>query len=69
MEIKVKSTRIISFSETKEHELEINGELHTLRTFDSDYESPMYWFDGEEFYDSEDIVMDGITIEDLLSWI
>ncbi len=69
MEITVKSTRIISFSETKEHELEINGEMHTLRTFDSDYESPMYWFDGEEYYDSEDIVMDDITIEEILNSI
>jgi hypothetical protein len=71
MEITVKSTRIISFSETKERELEINGEMHTLRTFDSNYEDPIYWFDGIEynFSELEEEVMEGITLEEILNSI
>jgi|694.fasta_scaffold07283_20 hypothetical protein len=69
MEIKVLDSNRVYYQETNEYLLEINGESHSFRVFDSSDEEPQYWFDGEEFYNTYDYVMDGLTIEDLLSWI
>jgi hypothetical protein len=69
MEIKVLDSNRVYYQETNEYLLEINGESHSFRVFDSSDEEPQYWFDGEEYYDTTDDVMDGLTIEDLLSWI
>ena len=69
MEIKVLDSDRVYYQETNEYLLEINGESHSFRVFDSSDEEPQYWFDGEEFYNTYDYVMDGLTIEDLLSWI
>jgi hypothetical protein len=69
MEIKVLDSNRVYYQETNEYLLEINGESHSFRVFDSSDGEPQYWFDGEEFYNTYDYVMDGLTIEDLLSWI
>jgi hypothetical protein len=69
MEIKVLDSNRVYYQETNEYLLEINGESHSFRVFDSSDEEPQYWFDGEEYYNTYDYVMDGLTIEDLLSWI
>ena len=69
MEIKVLDSNRVYYQETNEYLLEINGESHSFRVFDSSDEEPQYWFDGEEYYDTTHDVMDGLTIEDLLSWI
>ena len=69
MEIKVLDSNRVYYQETNEYLLEINGESHSFRVFDSSDEEPQYWFDGEEFYNTYDYVMDGLTIEDLLNSI
>ena len=69
MDIKVLSNNKIYYQETNEYLLEIEGEQHSFRVFDSSDEEPQYWFDGEEYYNTYDYVMDGLTIEDLLSWL
>lgn len=69
MDIKVLDSNRVYYQETNEYLLEINGEPHSFRVFDSSDEEPQYWFDGEEYYNTYDYVMDGLTIEDLLSWL
>jgi hypothetical protein len=69
MEINVLESTRVYYQETNEYLFEIDGEQHSFRVFDSSDEEPQYWFDGEEFYNTYDYVMDGLTIEDLLSWI
>ena len=69
MDVNVIQSSRIYYQETNEYLLELDGEQHSFRVFDSSDEEPQYWFDGEEYYDTTDYVMDGLTIEDLLSWI
>jgi len=69
MDIKVLSYNKVYYQETNEYLLEIEGEPHSFRVFDSSDEEPQYWFDGEEYYNTYDYVTDGLTIEDLLSWL
>jgi hypothetical protein len=69
MEINVLESTRVYYQETNEYLFEIDGEQHSFRVFDSSDEEPQYWFDGEEYYNTYDYVMDGLTIEDLLSWI
>jgi hypothetical protein len=69
MDVNVIQSSRIYYQETNEYLLELDGEQHSFRVFDSSDEEPQYWFDGEEFYNTYDYVMDGLTIEDLLSWI
>jgi len=69
MEVNVLESSKIFYSETNEYLLEIDGEQHSFRVFDSSDEEPQYWFDGEEYYDTSDEVIDGLTIQDLLDSI
>ena len=69
MEVNVLESSKIFYSETNEYLLGIDGEQHSFRVFDSSDEEPQYWFDGEEYYDTSDQVMDGLTIQDLLDSI
>ena len=62
MEIKVLDSNRVYYQETNEYLLEINGESHSFRVFDSSDEEPQYWFDGEEFYNT-------ITAEKMQSMI
>lgn len=69
MEVNVLESSKIFYSETNEYLLRIGGEQHSFRVFDSSDEEPQYWFDGEEYYDTSDEVIDGLTIQDLLDSI
>ena len=69
MDVNVIQSSRIYYQETNEYLLELDGEQHSFRVFDSSDEEPQYWFDGEEFYNTYDYVMDGLTIEDLLNSI
>jgi hypothetical protein len=69
MDIKVLDSNRVYYQETNEYLLEIEGEQHSFRVFDSSDEEPQYWFDGEEYYDTSDEVMDNLTIQDLLDSI
>lgn len=68
MEIKLLSSDKVYWQETWEHEFEINGEKHQFRVWDTPDER-QFWFDDEEFWNEEDEVIEGLTIEDLLSWV
>jgi len=65
MEIKVKENRTLHYEKTTEYNLEIDGQEHTFRFYDST-EEEQYWFDGEEYY-REDEVMEGLTIDDIFN--
>ena len=68
MDIQLLESRRVFYEETTEHKFQINGEEHTFRFFDSEDEQ-LYWFDDVEYYNTEDEVMDNLTIQDLLDWI
>jgi hypothetical protein len=68
MDIQLLESRRVFYEETTEHKFQINGEEHTFRFFDSENEQ-LYWFDDVEYYNTEDEVMDNLTIQDLLDWI
>jgi hypothetical protein len=65
MEIQVKETNTIYYAKTTDYILEIDGQEHTFRFYDSTDEE-QYWFDGEEYY-REDEIMEGLTIEDIFN--
>ena len=65
MEIKVKDSNTIYYAKTIDYTLEIDGQEHTFRFYDST-EEEQYWFDGEEYY-REDEVMEGLTIDDIFN--
>jgi hypothetical protein len=65
MEINIKESRTLHYEKTTEYQLEINSEEHTFRHYDS-MDDEQFWFDDEEYYDKEDEVMEGVTIEGLL---
>jgi hypothetical protein len=65
--IKVIETRKKYWAETNEYQLEIDGNRHTFTVYDSSHEEPHWIFDGEHYDDSEEYVLEDITIEDLLS--
>lgn len=69
MDVNVIQSSRIYYQETNEYLLEIDGEQHSFRVFDSSDEEPQYWFNGEEYYDTSDEVIDGLTIQDLLDCI
>jgi hypothetical protein len=65
MEINIKESRTLHYEKTTEYQIEIDGEEHTFRHYDS-MDEELFWFDDEAYYDKEDEVMEGITIESLL---
>ena len=68
MDIELKESRRVFYEETVEHKFEINGEEHIFRVFDS-MDEQQFWFDDEIYFNSEDEVMDNLTIQDLLDWV
>lgn len=68
MNIELKESRRVFYEETIEHKFEINGEEHVFRVFDS-MDEQQFWFDDEIYFNTEDEVMDNLTIQDLLDWV
>lgn len=68
MEISVLDRKQVHYEETNEYQLEINGEEHIFRVFDSPDER-LFWFDDEIYYSTDDEVMENLTVQDLLDWI
>jgi dGTP triphosphohydrolase len=68
MNIELKESRRVFYEETVEHKFEINGQEHVFRVFDS-MDEQQFWFDDEIYFNTDDEVMDNLTIQDLLDWI
>jgi hypothetical protein len=61
----IKETRLLHYEKTTEYQLEINGEEHTFRHFES-MDNEQFWFDDIEYFNQEDEVLKDLTIEVLL---
>lgn len=68
MDIELLDSIRVFYEETIEHKFQINGEEHVFRVFDS-MDEQQFWFDDEIYFNTEDEVMDNLTIQDLLDWV
>jgi len=62
-QIKIQEVKQIMISETLEWELTLNGQAHTLRIHESDYEGRTIWWDGDEW--DQDSNIEELTADDL----
>jgi hypothetical protein len=67
--LKVKEERVLEWSSLTEYTVEIAGQEHKFKYYESSSEEPQYWFDEEPYWDLQDQPIMGWTVEDILSWL